>query len=489
MEPPTQLLEALTRFTGQRALIVDSGHDRYLAGIARRFEQVDAISVAHERNMRIHGASAPANVTRLVWQPGDFPFADGTFDAVFLLHATAGVLDPRQLLRESLRTLKQRGELVIVEADAHATTEQQTIMLELERLMHDRDGALTEHTPVWLTVDELRAELRNLDLHHARVTEYTPEDYGLDSVGRQLLKRESLERLKVDLLPALSRLGSRRNEFERRLIDLKRRIEVVGVSPLNVVMIHGLKKTAYATSETSLFAGEIFAPDAGMMRFEMKEDDLPIPTLTGSAGIALDSLGTPELLSLIMTGGESSSRLEKLAKRVLSEYGSRAVADERNPDALVETLGISATRASQIVAAFELGRRFFASPDDDAPILRGPEDIFRYVSDMAKLRREQFRGLYLNNRNRLVADEVIAIGTLTSAVIHPREVFRPALTHHAVSVIIVHNHPSGDPEPSPEDIELTRQLHQAGQILGMELLDHVVVGGDSWFSMRDADLF
>jgi DNA repair protein RadC len=110
------------------------------------------------------------------------------------------------------------------------------------------------------------------------------------------------------------------------------------------------------------------------------------------------------------------------------------------------------------------------------------------VGDMGALRREQFRGLYLNNRQKLVADEIISIGTLTSAILHPREVFRPALTHHAVSLILLHNHPSGDPEPSPEDLEMTRRLHRAGQILGIELLDHVIVAGDSWYSMKNANL-
>jgi DNA repair protein RadC len=110
------------------------------------------------------------------------------------------------------------------------------------------------------------------------------------------------------------------------------------------------------------------------------------------------------------------------------------------------------------------------------------------VADMRALRREQFRGLYLNNRQKLVADEIISIGTLTNAILHPREVFRPALTHHAVCLILVHNHPSGDPEPSPEDIEMTRRLQRAGQILGIELLDHVIIAADSWFSMKNANL-
>jgi DNA repair protein RadC len=201
----------------------------------------------------------------------------------------------------------------------------------------------------------------------------------------------------------------------------------------------------------------------------------------------MEALPSANLLSLVLSGGESPRRMEKLAQRILKEYGSRAVADERDPQKLVENFGLSPTRAAQIVATFELGRRFFAS-EEEAPVLRGPEDIYAHTADMSKLKREQFRGLYLDNRQRLVADEIISIGTLTSAILHPREVFRPALTHRAVSVILVHNHPSGKSEPSVEDIEMTRQIYEAGRILGIELLDHVIVGTEGWFSMKNADL-
>ncbi|MBS1262664.1 MAG: hypothetical protein MAG453_02024 [Calditrichaeota bacterium] len=104
---------------------------------------------------------------------------------------------------------------------------------------------------------------------------------------------------------------------------------------------------------------------------------------------------------------------------------------------------------------------------------------------MANLTREHFRGLYLNVKGRIVADEVISIGTLTSSLVHPCEVFGPAIERHCHSVLIAHNHPSGDPNPSHEDIHLTRELAEAGRLLNIELLDHIVIGGDGYVSLKE----
>jgi DNA repair protein RadC len=478
-----QLTGVLSRYGGHRALIVDDGSGAYREGIARRFEQVDAVAVERESSvLRGSGESFP-NLRTTAWQCGALPFEDGAFDAVFVFHALSLQPDWRAFLRELLRTVKQRGPVVIVEHGTSARGEQQKAQIDLARLLHDRDAALRGGTFEWIAPDELRKELRQLDVHHVRIVEIAPEDR-LEAQDRAALKRQALERIKLELLPSLNRLGDRRDEFERRLIELKRRIEISGVWPAPLMVLHGIKKTVYSPVGTPLFAGEIFAP--GAAGDSTLETSVPAPAVPSDESI--ESLPLAQLLSLIMSDGESSSRFERLAQRILRDYGSRAVAQERNARTLAESLGISPARAAQIVAAFELGRRFFKPPGDDAPVLRGPEDAVHHVADMRDLRREQFRGLYLNNRQKLVADEIISIGTLTNAILHPREVFRPALTQHAVAMILVHNHPSGDPEPSPEDIEMTRQLHRAGQILGIELLDHVIVAAESWFSMKNANL-
>jgi DNA repair protein RadC len=483
MRTHEQLAAILSRYAGHRALVVDDGSGAYCGSIARRFEQVDALSLERDVSVRRWHRESLLNVQQTRWQDGPLSYPDATFDAAFVFHALALCADWRLFLRELLRTVRQRAPVVIVEHATAARAEQQAAQIELERLLYDRDAALHGRTFEWIVPDDLRRELKLVDVHHVRAVEIAPEDH-LETTERAAHKREALDRIKLDLLPTLGRLGERRDEFERRLVELKRRVEINGIMPAGLTVVHGIKKTVYSTAGTPLFAGEGIAPK---ITFAQSPVETTTPTLVPSEE-DIESLPLAQLLSLIMSDGESTSRFERLGQRVLRDYGSRAVAEERNVRMLADSLGISPARAAQIVAAFELGRRFFTPPGDDAPLVRGPEDAVAYVGDMGALRREQFRGLYLNNRQKLVADEIISIGTLTSAILHPREVFRPALTHHAVSLILLHNHPSGDPEPSPEDLEMTRRLHRAGQILGIELLDHVIVAGDSWYSMKNANL-
>ena len=136
----------------------------------------------------------------------------------------------------------------------------------------------------------------------------------------------------------------------------------------------------------------------------------------------------------------------------------------------------------RIEAAFELGRRVFGH---GGPPLGRPEDVYRLAFDLRRSHRERFIALYLDARHRILLRRTVSVGTLTASLVHPREVFAPALRCRAAALVAVHNHPSGDPEPSPEDIALTDRLREAGRIIGIELLDHVVVGRDGYVSFRE----
>lgn len=114
-----------------------------------------------------------------------------------------------------------------------------------------------------------------------------------------------------------------------------------------------------------------------------------------------------------------------------------------------------------------------------------PSDVFQYLKTMRSLKKEHLHGLYLDCRNRVIYDEVISIGTLTSNIVHPREVFRPAIEHSAAAVIVAHNHPSGDPHPSEEDIKATGRLKEAGKILSIPLLDHVIIADEGYYSLQE----
>jgi len=200
-----------------------------------------------------------------------------------------------------------------------------------------------------------------------------------------------------------------------------------------------------------------------------------------------DVLRIPELVSIILNTGYREENVLELSHRIIKEYGSRAIASEKNVGRMMETLGIPLVKACQIVACFELGRRFFQEEPGKMPTIRGPEDVYIYLEDMRKLKKEQFRGLYLNARNKVIHDEVISIGTLTANLVHPREVFQPAIEYLACGVIVAHNHPSGDPEPSEDDLEITKKLTTVGKTMDIELLDHIIIGRNKYVSLKEKE--
>ena len=188
-----------------------------------------------------------------------------------------------------------------------------------------------------------------------------------------------------------------------------------------------------------------------------------------------DALSNVELLAVILGVGTRREEVLTMASRILKEYGEKAIADQTDPKKVSESLGIPVSKASQIVASFELGRRFYAKRNGKPKILRTPKEVWEITKDMHNLPKEQMVGLYLNSRYMLVHREVVAIGTVDASIVHPREVFRPALEHAASAVILVHNHPSDNAEPSKADKQITKQLKEAGKLMGIELLDHVIV--------------
>jgi DNA repair protein RadC len=199
-------------------------------------------------------------------------------------------------------------------------------------------------------------------------------------------------------------------------------------------------------------------------------------------------LAVRELVALVVgSGGATGSALD-VAARVLGHAGGslRRLASA-DPGALEAVPGVGRATAARIVAALELGRRAGAEGDgaDHEPI-RGPADVFRRMGPRLRdLPQEEFHALLLNTRHRVVREVAVTRGILDASLVHPREVFRAAVVEGAAGVILVHNHPSGDPTPSPEDRAVTRQLAEAGRALGIPVLDHVVVGGTRWVALGD----
>ena len=219
------------------------------------------------------------------------------------------------------------------------------------------------------------------------------------------------------------------------------------------------------------------------MIHDMMDGERPRERLLDSGpGVLTDA----DLVAVLFgTGGPGEGILE-LSARVTAAIPLRQL--HRVPvEELLQVRGMGQARAAQLLAAAELGRRLW--PDGDAaPLVRGPETVFDLTRDIRAANREHFVGFYLNSRNQVLRREIISIGSLNASIVHPREVYQPAIAISAASLILAHNHPSGDPTPSEEDLAITRRLVEAGRILGIDILDHVVVTRDAYASFKERKL-
>lgn len=197
----------------------------------------------------------------------------------------------------------------------------------------------------------------------------------------------------------------------------------------------------------------------------------------------VSELSSAELLAIVLNTGNKKEGVLELSARLLKEYGEKAIISETKPEKLAQELDIPLVKACQIVACFELGRRFFQKKPHGSITIRSAKQAFDHLKDMGNLGKENFRGLYLNSRYQLVHDEVISVGSLTSSLVHPREVFKPAFEYSAVAVIIAHNHPSGSLKISPADLEVSANLAEAGRVLGIDVLDHLIIAGNKFISV------
>lgn len=195
------------------------------------------------------------------------------------------------------------------------------------------------------------------------------------------------------------------------------------------------------------------------------------------------TLSMAELLAVVLSVGTKKEEVFSMSSRLLREYGEKAVAYQKNPETISRDLNIPIVKACQIVACFELGRRFYQKKPGGLITIRTATQAYEHLKEMGDLKKEQFRGLYLNNHYQLVYDEVISIGTMEASLVQVREVFRPALEYSAAAIIIAHNHPSGVLRATQADQEITDKLIEAGKILDVEVLDHLIVGKNKFISI------
>ena len=222
----------------------------------------------------------------------------------------------------------------------------------------------------------------------------------------------------------------------------------------------------------------------------MKIKALPIEERTREKLIKNGSktLSNSELLALILRTGNKRENVLSISNKLFNKYNFKSLS-RLSIGTLKKELGIGDVKACQIVACFELGRRLSKFKEDKKRPIKNAKDIAKiFIPEMGSLKKEHFKGIYLDSRKKVIKEETIFIGSLNESVIHPREIFKIALEENAASLILIHNHPSGNPKPSDQDIEITKELIRAGEILGIPVLDHIIIGNDKYVSLREKGL-
>ena len=249
-----------------------------------------------------------------------------------------------------------------------------------------------------------------------------------------------------------------------------------------MVSTRGEVTMQYVLKDNDLITGEYSTPYLLRVR-DLPTNEKPREKLQM---IGPQSLDTAELVAVILGVGTKKEEVLAMSKRIIKEYGEKAIIHETNPKRLANILTIPEGKAAQLVACFELGRRSFSQRLGKPQFVRNASQAYEYVKGMASFSKEQLRGLYLNSRYEVIHDEVISIGSLTANIVHPREVFQPAIEHGAVAIIIAHNHPSGNTQPTSSDTLVTSQLVDAGRILGIDLIDHLIITQDNYQSILES---
>jgi len=202
------------------------------------------------------------------------------------------------------------------------------------------------------------------------------------------------------------------------------------------------------------------------------------------------ALSNAELLAIILRTGIKNQSALNLAYKILSKHNGLRFLVNTTVEELSQIDGIGLAKATQLMAAAELGRRISQYKTDDEIYIRCPKDAAELLmEDMRYLNKEHMKVILLNIKCKVISVEEISVGSLSSSLAHPREIFIPAVKKSSAAIIMVHNHPSGDPHPSKDDVDLTKRIYEAGKILGIELYDHIIIGNGNYVSLKEKNLF
>ncbi len=226
-------------------------------------------------------------------------------------------------------------------------------------------------------------------------------------------------------------------------------------------------------------------PDKRLMIQDMSDSDRPRERLLQHGASALSNA---ELLAIILRTGTTAENVLRLSERILAQYNGLQGLAQAVPADLLNIKGLGTAKIAQVCAAIELGNRLMTQRDEPRPVINTAADAARLVMDMKQLSQEHVRVMLLDSSRRVQTITTVYMGTVNASLLRVSEVFREAVVRNCPAIILVHNHPSGDPAPSPEDIELTRTLIAGGRLLDIAVLDHIIIGDNAWSSLKEMGL-
>jgi len=221
----------------------------------------------------------------------------------------------------------------------------------------------------------------------------------------------------------------------------------------------------------------------------MKIKDLPKSDRPREKLVAkgAENLKDSELLAILLRTGKAGKNVIEIASQILTKHSKKRLLQMTYQD-LVKIGGIDSAKATTLLAAFELSKRALEVNDTNLPTINDAKDAVAQLADLRDLKKEHLVALYINARNKLIHRDLVSVGTLNANLVHPREVFEPAIARASAQVIVAHNHPSGDPEPSEDDLIITKKLVDGGKLLDIELIDHIIITKTGYLSFKDKKL-
>ncbi len=220
---------------------------------------------------------------------------------------------------------------------------------------------------------------------------------------------------------------------------------------------------------------------------ELPEEIRPRERLMTHGASALTSY---ELLAIILRTGNRNLNAIQLAMKIIQHFGTKFDLRTASYHDLIQLPGVGPAKAVEIQATIEFGRRLYQSNQEKLGVIMSTKDAGNYCIERLKdLQQEHVLAIYLNTKNQIIKDKIIFIGSLNASVAHPREIFKEGVRCSAARIIVCHNHPSGNPSPSQADIDFTRRLEESGELIGLEILDHIIVGDDSFLSLQEHGVF